>query len=132
MITMAAMAFVFIMIVMDKTAVMAIMAVIPLITIITLISTMALMTIMNMMALSSISFAIFYILVINTVMNMVIVVGMAINEGMSTLAVMDVMVCCNVYIFSRGSCGCIASNDPNGSDSCGGQGAVMAPMAKWL
>ena len=96
---------------------------------ITFMATMALMTIMNVMALSSMSFAIFYILVINTVMNIVIVVGMAINEGMATLAVMDVMVSCNVYIFSRGSCGCIASNDPNGSDICSGQGAVMAPMA---
>ena len=31
--------------------------------------------------------------------------------------------------FSLEGLGYIASNDPNGSDSCSGQGAVMAPMA---
>ena len=74
------------------------------------------------------SYAIFYIKVIIVVMNMVIMAAvMAIIAGMATLTVgcygrngLHDFNFCNGYNFSRGSCNCIAFNDPNGSASCNG------------
>ena len=101
----------------------------------TLMATMALMTIMNVMALSSKTYAIFDILVIIVIMSMVIMAAaMAITAGMATLTVgcygrngLHDFNCCNGYNFYRGSCNCIAFNDPNSSANC--KMANVAEMA---